>query len=753
MTPQEQITQFFQTPRKYINGWTVTGQGAGVEPGTVMLTYNDETGLRRLARLPCQDYFYFYVKKTDKAIALLAQLKLRHVIGRSWIRVYWQKLSYKDERLTQLVTYLEKQGIKTYEADISPMKRLCLDYDVQIEDFEKVRVLYFDIETDDTKDGIEIGRDQVLSFAAVDSTGKEYYLTNQDEKQLLIEVAQLVRQHDMLVGWNSAEFDLPYLLERFKKHKVNADYLWNLLHEDMMKRAIYFFARDPESRQHITSYSLENISQYFLKEGKAKFKGKVIDLYRKDPETLKAYNLQDCQLLRKLEEKLQLIKVTHRLSQVCQVFPQNWSMVKAIDNFLLSEANKIAIHFKTNMQQLTNTELETETYLGAFVLDPIPGLYKEVYVLDFKSLYPNIIRTFNISPDTLVGPDDQPGDGYIKTPVVQGEDRTHGGGQFYVWHKGVIPRKITRLLDERQALKKQLKTLDPDSEEYKRLYLNQTVVKELTNSIYGVLGNKWFREFNLVLAESITGTGQFLIQHLRDYFNDTGRHVLYGDTDSVFLTLKKGETIQDALIEANQHLQVYLKETFNVNEVTVELDLAESFKQFLIPSKKKYAGQTEKKIKYKGLECVKRDTPKVVVDFQQDLIKELFAGKTAISMKRWVKRHQQTVLEGKFKVTDITLYKKLTKKPETYGSKSEKKYTAPLHVRLALESKETFKPGSIIGYVVTGMKSKKLSGILADEFTGDWDRVYYWNHIIYPPLERLLVAAFNKVEWDAYYLS
>ncbi|MEK6885199.1 MAG: DNA polymerase domain-containing protein, partial [Nanoarchaeota archaeon] len=362
-------------------------------------------------------------------------------------------------------------------------------------------------------------------------------LTDKDEKELLREINILIKQFDMLIGWNSKDFDLPYLIQRMQKHKISTEYLWNILHEDMMRRVQYFYMKDPEARQAITSYGLDFCSQYFIGEGKVKHDEGITELWGKDPERFKKYNIQDCKLLLKLEKKLGIIEITHNMFQWCQVFPQNWSMVKTIDNFILNEANKRGIHYITNYSYLFKGEEEEtkiDPYLGAFVMEPKPGLYKNVFVFDFKSLYPNIIRTFNISPETVDL------DGKIETPIVFIEGKKHGG-QRYKEDLGIIPEKIGGLLEHRNKIKEQMKNPLFTEEEIKNLNVKQLVVKELTNSIYGVLGNKWFRSFSIPLAESITATGQYLQKYVTEYLQKTGRQVIYGDTDSVFSILKGKE--------------------------------------------------------------------------------------------------------------------------------------------------------------------------------------------------------------------
>ena len=756
-------SEFFN--RKFINGWGVTKEQSyhplfrNAKQGDVAFVYNDSTSKtgRRVSFLPVSDYWYFYIKKNDENIEFLKKYKIKTAIGNNWIRCYYPKKQFKDPELIQIIKDFEEQGIKTYEADIGPMKRICLDKNVQIEDFDKIRVLYMDIETDDSKGGIVIGRDRILSFAGVDQNGKEFYLTHQNEEVLLNQINELISQFDMLIGWNSKVFDLPYIMARMKLYRIPTDYVWNILHEDMMRRVQYFYSKDPDARQEISNYSLQSISEYFLKEGKKEYSGKIIDLFNDKPEVLKAYNIQDCRLLKKLEDKLGTIRLTYDLSQTCQIFAQNWSMIKNIDNFILSDANKKGVHYRTNLNYLKNgdeEEVEMQEYLGALVLDPVPGYYENVYDLDFKSLYPNIIRTFNISPETLL-PDYEILNGkisYTEIPKITIDGKEKGGKIYNNEILGIIPGKIGILLDDREKIRKKMKDLEKGSDAWKNLNVKQLIVKELANSIYGVLGNQYFREFNIELAESITVTGQFLITWVKTYLEKTGRKVIYGDTDSVFVTLKGKEKIEDVLEDVNKGLTKILKDVYGVKNSTIELAFDVKFDQFIIESKKKYVGKIGNKVKYVGMECIKRDTIPVAVNYQKKLIEQIFEGKTTKEIKKWVDEKKKIILTKDFKVEDITIRKKLSKDPKEYKAKSERTYTAPQHVRIAKENGN--KSGDIIQYIIADGKGGKINeAVPVSKFKGKWDRVYYFNNVVYPILDRMLKTIFPDENWDKYYID
>ncbi|MEK6878943.1 MAG: hypothetical protein AABY22_05010, partial [Nanoarchaeota archaeon] len=140
----------------------------------------------------------------------------------------------------------------------------------------------------------------------------------------------------------------------------------------------------------------------------------------------------------------------------------------------------------------------------------------------------------------------------------------------------------------------------------------------------------------------------------------------------------------------------------------------------------------------------KRDTIPLTVNYQLKLFKKLFEGESKNNIKKWIQEKQKTVLNDEFKPEDLTIRKKISKSPSGYKSDL-------LHVKIA--KKLDLPVGSIVSYIITkGGDSTKLDGIPLSEFKGKWDRKYYWDQNVYPPLCRTLTAAFPEEDWLKYYL-
>lgn len=773
---------------KIINCWqaTISFEKYGVEAGDIMVV-DKHKGKRRL-RKPIKFQFYFYADDTKEARTKLDDLKITYEESGDYLKVYKEKIQYKSTDFKDFILDLHKEGIQTYEADLGPAKRWMIDNNIEIEDFDNIDLWYMDIETDDSsgkpiqykkKGNKEVVDpiDPVLSVAFVDRKGTAKFFYNQasdkndktklleGEKKLLWEVKKFIDGNvDMVVGWNSSGFDMEFLRGRMKIHKVSMFYFWHILHEDMMKRTKYFYMKDPEARQQIKSYSLDFISNHFLGEGKIKHKEKIFEMYRDNFQKFKEYNIQDCQLLRRLEDQLGMIRLTYQMFQICGMPAQDWAMIKNIDTFMLRASNKKGTRHQTGEAFLKGWMPDGDdeaAYLGAFVIDPIPGKYHNVYDLDFKSLYPNIIRTFNISPDTYLGEGAKKN--AIVTPGVVLDDKMRGQAS-YKKGPGIIPEEITKLLDEREKIRTKQKAAK-DPLEWRDLNVKQLVVKELANSIYGAIGNRGFRGSSMNMAESITGTGQHLITHLSQWVTkEKDCKVIYGDTDSLFITIPEGEKIENIIDGINDHLEEYLQK-FHINECTIKIQLDKKYDNFFIEAKKKYAGSIGGKISYVGLECIKRDTIPIAAEFQRNIIDHIFEDIPTAELHSIVREERRRILEDQIEPDSLVIHKSMSKDAHLYHGK-ERGYTPPVQVRVALAMKEIqgdktdlTKAGSIISFIVTkdadlyAKPKQPLQAVHISEFEGIWDRDYYWNNVVYPPSCRLLESAYPEIEWQKFYIT
>lgn len=438
----------------------------------------------------------------------------------------WDLEKGKIDNKTIILKYLVDRNFKTYEADFDPWKRYLIDKNVEIE--PNPVIVYWDIETDDTKQNIEIGRDQILSFA-FNLAGKNYFFSDRDERKVLLKIKSMFDNSDIICGWNTKQFDLPYVLARFQLHGIEY-YPTNLVHFDLMeifKKRYKFSDQDP-----ITNFNLENICQLFLGKGKVKHSETIRWLFDNDLKKLEKYNKEDVNLLHELDKKLGIMELIIGVCVESRTPYKHYFISELVDNYILQEAKKHARILPSNMWKLLNREgsSDKKKFEGAIVFDPIVGLHENVTVLDYNSMYPNVMITFNIGVDTYLGKTKPDHDDWIKTP---------NGCFFRKSERSIVSIVCEQLLDRRNKIKAEMKKYDKNSVEYKKLNNEQDIVKIVTNSIYGCVGSQYSRYFENDCAEAVTLSSQYILKWSHEWFTLNGNTCLAGDSDSLFVASLK----------------------------------------------------------------------------------------------------------------------------------------------------------------------------------------------------------------------
>ncbi|BCS95687.1 DNA polymerase [Desulfoluna limicola] len=500
------------------------------------------------------------------------------------------------------------------------------------------------------------------------------------EKQLLQGFLTALRTFDpdILIGWHVIGFDLlflekkcnalgvPFLLGRDRRtarirevrkgvYRVDASGRIVIDGPPALRGAFYSF----------DNFRLETVAAELLGTGKDIGEGvdKVAEIerrFREDKVALARYNLLDCTLVSDIFDKTGLIDHLFKRAIITGLAMDRVGMsVAAFDHFMLPQVHRhglVAINIR---------DVKSEGHAkGGYVFSKEPGLYEHVVVLDFKSLYPSIIRTFKIDPLSRLKAGADP----IDTPVGLSFSRT----------THVLPGYIRRLMDMREHAKK---NKDP--------HLSQAI-KILMNSFYGVMGTPGCRFYHPDLPSAITGTGQWVLKSTRSYLEESGYDVIYGDTDSVFVKLKEEEiadaTAPEKLVSRlNAFMDGKIREDFGL-ESQLELEFEKHFLRFFLPSlrgggesaKKRYAGiimkDGKEELVLTGLEFVRSDWTRFARDLQYELFQRIFHDE---DVDGWLK---QKVADLKNHVYDQDLiYKKrLTKSPKEYTK------AIPPHVKAAL---------------------------------------------------------------------
>ncbi|TMA76471.1 MAG: DNA polymerase II, partial [Deltaproteobacteria bacterium] len=350
------------------------------------------------------------------------------------------------------------------------------------------------------------------------------------------------------------------------------------------------------------------------------------------------------------------------------------------------------------------------------VLDSRPGLYRNILVFDFKSLYPSIIRTFNIDPLTFA-----PGDAAAGSVV-----RTPGGAAFRRDETGVLPELVARLAVERARAR-----TAGDG-------VGAQAIKILMNSLFGVLGSPASRLFSPAVANAITTAGQYVIRLAAGAVEALGHQVIYGDTDSLFVDLGEPDTARAAARaeELRAAIASAVAEAITRDfgcASHLELEFEKVYVRFFLPevrggatgSKKRYAGLVVgakgEELDVVGLEAVRRDWSGVARRFQRELLGLVFHDRPVAD---FIRAFVGDLSAGRF--DGELAYRKAIRKPLAQYTK-----TTPPHVKAA--RKQTTAAGRIVTYVVTGAGPESVG-----ETTAPPDYGHYVTQQLQPIAEAIL---------------
>lgn len=473
-----------------------------------------------------------------------------------------------------------------------------------------------------------------------------HYCVN--ERELLKSVARYIIEQDpdVIAGYN-IDWDLTCLIKTMEqRHKMSPDVLSPLKKVkirnskkrlgDILVNAsrAKIFGRSTLDllelylKMHLSGLE-EMTLEYVAKLEKLPIQKIVVpdffDTWNKNPELIIRRNLSDVQIYVELEKKLNLIRFADEQRKLvgCRL-EDTLSSKKMLDLFMMRMKGK---------KIMPTARSRGGKYIGGYVRDPISGMYSWVIQLDFSALYPTIMICFNIDPDTFRNPQ-----------FYKGSEDLFRLDEYHAFVKepiGLIPKMLKALLELRATKKKlQTEALERnDDEAYKMYNLQEGVVKVLSNALYGVMGYR-FRKGSKETVESVTLMGRNLIGFVAEKLIESGRKVIYGDTDSVFIEAK-GQSLDQCLVEAKEiqtmvhaKLPEFLSRFGTTGEQPFNVDPAQIYSAFFIlQAKKRYAGKIEwdskrgTKLTYryniKGLETRRSDLSVLGKRIQKEVIHKL----------------------------------------------------------------------------------------------------------------------------------
>ncbi len=603
------------------------------------------------------------------------------------------------------------------------------------------RTLSLDIETDGWEG-------QVLSLAFA-GCGVEKVIAVRpadNERDKLAEAFTFIREldPDVLLGWNVVDFDLRALQARAERLHLpftigrSSDPARILLGSTPQSVTI---ARVPgrvvldgvatlrNATWSMERYTLDAVAKTLLGRGKRRTEGvdaltEIRRMYREDPDALAAYNLEDARLALEIFEKADLVGFCVARAKLTGLpLERQGGSVAAFDHLYLP-----LLHRRGFIAPDVGGDREPIASPGGHVLESTPGLFSNVVSFDFRSLYPSLIRTFQIDPLGL---------------WLSGDDKINGfEGARFVREGAILPGLITHLHEARNAA---------------RTAKNETMtraIKILMNSFYGVLGTTGCRFFDPRLASSITLRGHEIIERSRDFFTARGHTVIYGDTDSLFVQLDPS-LAEDALAAKAEALageiNTWWRETiFNEHRLHSDLELRVDAKylRFLMPttrgsergSKKRYAGLTRTDtgathVVIRGLEAVRTDWTSLAREAQRELLRRVFADEP---WHAWLLGLRNDLLGGRLDER-LVYRKRLRRDIEAYSSESP-------HVRAARLVAESAAEGEGVATDVEYVMTNKGAEPLGMQ-TGSLDYVHYLERQLGPALDvvlRLIGTSFER---------
>ncbi|MFH1425515.1 MAG: DNA polymerase II [archaeon] len=683
---------------------------------------------------------YFYIKEKDKKY-LPKDLAFQKTKLTNFKSEPVLKISFESKtKLDNLFKELHKK-IEIYEADLKPHYRFIIDNSllgtIDIEgDHEpsekvdrvykeakitssefspKLKILSIDIESDKKGNLYCIGLSGENYKKCFMITDKEINNTTpcKDEADCLEKFKQeLFKQDpDIIIGWNVIDFDFAFLRELFNKHEISFDLGRN--NEEVKLRIESGFFRsssinipgrlvldglnlikDPLIKEapsikhaEFNSLTLEDVSQALLKKGKL-LKGQqrheeIEELYKKNStsslQKLVDYNLMDCELVYEMLEKTKIIDLAIERSHLTGMpLDRITASIASFDSLYIREANKRGLVSPT-----MNYRTKEEKIKGGYVASLKPGIYKNVLILDFKSLYPSVIKTFNIDPSSFL---DKKGPNSIESP-----------NKAYFKNKdGILPNIIERLHQAREKAKKE-----------KRELANYAI-KTIMNSFWGVLASPNCRYFNFDMANAITSFARWATQQTaKEIEKKYKMKVIYSDTDSVFvetkLDKKKAEKLGEEIGDyINNFYKKYIKKNFNRTSY-LELEFEKQYLSMIIPqlrgkeggaAKKRYAGlkllpNNKEELEITGLEAIRGDWTEAAKDFQRQLLDKLFHDEP---VEKFIRSYIKKLQDGK--MNEKLVYSKSIRK-----KLSEYTKTTPPHVKAARKLSKL--ESNVIKYYVT----------------------------------------------------
>jgi DNA polymerase elongation subunit (family B) len=788
-------------PIKFVNGF--------VDGADLVLLYRNASG-EMLARRRKAEWSSFYRRADVTAEAMRSFRNSSFVLGVSeegeWVRVRWQAPEWRSavregKRGDEEESWERRNGLTSFEADVTPEQRFLADTGAQV---AKPRRVFLDIETDSRVQPVAArqGKARVLCWCLVDdderivAQGVLEREDDVDERRILEALWAALDPYDQVVAWFGDGFDFPVIRQRSvtveARYKDPRRWLWM----DFLPVYARMNANAAESGDEKESMKLNDVCMSRIGIGKHDFDAsKTYEAWAAGGESrarLVEYCAQDTKLLPMLNKKTGFLDVNDAVCSLCKLFADTRSAdpTQFVDGFLLQLAVERGTHFATRARYSKEDQERHEKFQGAVVTEPkVSGIEKHVHVADFSGMYPSIIQSFNMSPETKrpVNINGPIADGCCRAPV------TRVG--FANSPEGILPEAVRRMREKRASYQKHQASLVAGTSEWAEAGRLSAGYKVLVNSFYGVVGSPFSRYFDRQVAESISTTGVWLIHKTDAEAERRGMNVVYNDTDSAFVKNVSRQDFAEFVRWSNAELYPAALRECGCTSNFIEIAYEKEFERLVMVSKKRYVGTfahykwvaacacddakgrpgkidvrrmtcdacgrqwddlppPRGKPEIRGLEYKRGDVIRSARGLQLEVI-DLLMRELCEDPARFVpviERVRKRVLEDSLAIEDIRKSAALRKPLHEYKPKAKadgSEGTEQAHVRVARVLKargEQILVDTKIAYFVVDASVSPMVVAPASDYAGECDRYYLWEDLVYPPTQRLLAAAFPPVK-------
>jgi len=647
------------------------------------------------------------------------RFSMRYLIDNGVVPCGWHKVDAVERENT-----LDVKVDRVYSAESTPKF-------VEKADIPKLKILGFSTIYYSREGSPKPDRNPVIIISTATNTGEEKQFSageDKNDKPVLEAFVNYVKvfDPDIIVGYGVNSVDWQYLNERCKKlglklcvDRVGAEPHTSVYgHVSITGRVnidLFDFADEfPE----VKVKTLENLADYLdIMKIEERILIEDVDFadYWDDKakrEVLKRFSMENTRCIMRITNAI--LDFAIQLSSLVGLPLDHVGTASVgfrVEWFLIKHAQRIGELVPKRVEQ------PYRPYAGAIVLKPESGLHENIAVLDFKSMYPNLMIAYNLSPDTYVAPKEPaPPCGVYEAPEV--------GHRFRKEPSGFYKEVLSRLISVREEIRAKMKVASPESVEYRVLDARQKAVKVITNASYGYAGWIGARWYIKPVAEAATAWGRHTILRAIEIAEKLGLKVVYGDTDSIFVRHEAEKIAQfSRAIEDEMGLEI------KPDKVYVRI--------FFTEAKKRYAGLLpDGKLDIVGLEVIRGDWAAIAKKVQEKVLEIILKEQSPKKAADFVRQCIYELRQRRVPYRDLIIWKTLTKPVEEYEVKASHVEAA----KMLMEKGWKLTVGDKVGYVAVVGSGRLYERVKPYMFAtyGEIDIEYYVSKQIVPAAARVL---------------